>query len=163
MNGSVGMSVRLSVSHTLFTMFGSSYHHEIFKNYYQWQKWCPCKRSDVKVTEVKTQFNRFQTVTPVWIHIWWWNDAQSLSIEEVPYCFSRSSVKLQGHTVQKICQFFTQIERFRIVTPVWIDRWISNNAQSLTLYGRGALLFFDHPSNFKVPRAEKSLIWIQFE
>ena len=36
------------------------------------------QRSKVKVTEVKTQLNRFRTVTPVWIHIWWWNDAQSL-------------------------------------------------------------------------------------
>ena len=32
----------------------------------------------VKVTEVKTQLNRFRTVTPVLIHIWRWNDAQSL-------------------------------------------------------------------------------------
>ena len=31
----------------------------------------------VKVTEVTTQLNRFRTVTPVWIHIWW-NDAYSL-------------------------------------------------------------------------------------
>ena len=36
------------------------------------------KRSKVKVTEVKTQFSRFLTVNPVWIHIWWWNDAWSL-------------------------------------------------------------------------------------
>ena len=34
--------------------------------------------SKVKVTEVTTQLNRFRTVTPVWIHIWWWNDAYSL-------------------------------------------------------------------------------------
>ena len=34
------------------------------------------QRSKVKVTEVTTQLNRFRTVTPVWIHIWWWNDAQ---------------------------------------------------------------------------------------
>ena len=33
------------------------------------------QRSKVKVT---TQLNRFRTVTPVWIHIWWWNDAYSL-------------------------------------------------------------------------------------
>ena len=32
----------------------------------------------VKVTEVKTEFNRFRSVTPVWIHTWWWNDSQSL-------------------------------------------------------------------------------------
>ena len=38
------------------------------------------QRSKVKVTEVTTQLNRFQTVTPVWIHIWWWNDAYSLMI-----------------------------------------------------------------------------------
>ena len=34
----------------------------------------------VKVTEVTTQLNRFRTVTPVWIHIWWWNDAYSLML-----------------------------------------------------------------------------------
>ena len=36
------------------------------------------QRSKVKVTEVTTQLNRFQTVTPVWMHIWWWSDAYSL-------------------------------------------------------------------------------------
>ena len=187
------------------------------------------QRSKVKVTEVKTQLSRFWTVTPVWIHIWQWNDAQSLimlrrgavlflkvicqisrshgtknrwfwpklsvsglllkfeftngyemmhkagssieevpycfwkssvkfqghtgqkmadfdpnlafpdcnsslnwpmamkwctklwsSIGEVPYCFSRSSIKFQGHTGQKKSPIFTWIEYFRIVTPVWI-------------------------------------------
>ena len=36
------------------------------------------QKSKVKVTEVKTQLIRFRTVTPVWIHIWWWYDTQSL-------------------------------------------------------------------------------------
>ena len=36
------------------------------------------QRSKIKVTEVNTQLNRFRTVTLVWIHIWWWNDAYSL-------------------------------------------------------------------------------------
>ena len=36
------------------------------------------QRSKVKVTEVMTQLYCFRTVTPVWIHIWWWNDAYSL-------------------------------------------------------------------------------------
>ena len=76
---SVCLSVCPSVRHTFLTMFPSSYHHEIFRSYYQWQKWRPCKRSrsKVKVTEVTTQLYRFRTVTPVWIHIWWWNDAYS--------------------------------------------------------------------------------------
>ena len=38
------------------------------------------QRSKVKVTEVTTQLNRFRTVTQVWIHIWWWNDAYSLML-----------------------------------------------------------------------------------
>ena len=38
------------------------------------------QRSKVKVTEVATQLSRFRTVTPVWIHIWWWNDTYSLML-----------------------------------------------------------------------------------
>ena len=78
------LSVCLSVCHTFLTMFPSSYHHKIFRSYYQWQKWYPWKgqgqRSKVKVTEVTTQLNRFRTVTPVWIHICWWNHAYGLMI-----------------------------------------------------------------------------------
>ena len=36
------------------------------------------QRSKVKVIEVKTQLSHFRTITPVWTHIWQWNDAQSL-------------------------------------------------------------------------------------
>ena len=38
------------------------------------------QRSKVKVTEVMTRLSRFRTVTLVWIHIWWWNDAHSLML-----------------------------------------------------------------------------------
>ena len=77
---SVRPSVCPSVCHSFLTMFLSSYHLEIFRSYYHLQTWCPCKRSrsKVKVTEVMTSFSRFRTVTPVWIDIWRWNDAQSL-------------------------------------------------------------------------------------
>ena len=85
--GSHAQMVTKFGSQIFATKFGfvpdwSSYHHEIFRSYYQWQKWRPCKRSrsKVKVTEVNTQLSRFRTVTPVWIHIWWWNDAQSLML-----------------------------------------------------------------------------------
>ena len=57
---SVCLSVRLSVCHTFFTMFPSSYHHEIFRSYYHGQKWCPCKRSK---SEVKGQGHRGQHPT----------------------------------------------------------------------------------------------------
>ena len=52
---SVCPSVCLSVCHTFLTMFPSSYHHDIFRSYYQWQKWRPCKRSR---SEVKGQGHR---------------------------------------------------------------------------------------------------------
>ena len=79
---SVRPSLCQTVCCTFLTMFPSTYHHEIFRSYYQWQKWRPCKRSrsKVKVTEVNTQLSHFRTITPVWIHIWWWNDAQSLML-----------------------------------------------------------------------------------
>ena len=64
------------------------------------------QRSKVKVTEVTTQLNRFRTVTPVWIQIWWWNDAYSFMLLRRGFLlFFRSSVKLQGHTAQKIVEF----------------------------------------------------------
>ena len=38
------------------------------------------QRSKVKVTEVNNQHSCFRTVSWVRIHIWWWNDAQSLML-----------------------------------------------------------------------------------
>ena len=64
------------------------------------------QRSKVKVTEVTTQLNRFRTVTPVWIHIWWWNDTYSLMLlRRGALFFLKSSVKFQGHTALKIVEF----------------------------------------------------------
>ena len=48
-------SVCLSVRQTLFAMFPSLHHPEIFRSYYQSEKWCPCKRSR---SEVKGQGHR---------------------------------------------------------------------------------------------------------
>ena len=63
-------------------------------------------RSKVKVTEVITQLSLFRTVTPVWIHILWWNDAYSLMLLRWgALLFLRSSVKYQGHTAKKIFEF----------------------------------------------------------
>ena len=51
------------------------------------------------------------------------------SIEEMPYYFTRSSVKFQGHTPKKSSNL-TQIGRFRTVTQVLIHQWLRNCAQS---------------------------------
>ena len=108
---SVCPSVCLSVRHTFLTMFPSSYHHKIFRSCHHGPGYIHAKgqgqRSKVKVTEVTTLLSRFRTVTPVWIHIRWWNDIYIAwcCLGEVPYCFSRSSVKVQGHTTLKIVEF----------------------------------------------------------
>ena len=82
------------------------------------------------------------------------------SIEEVPYCFSRSYVKLQGHTAKKL-MILTQIGRFRTVTPVWIHWWLWNVAKLETAKKRCPIVFQGHPSNFKVTRDKTSPILTQ--
>ena len=42
----------------------------------------------------------------------------------------------------KVTEVNTQLSRFRTVTPVWFQIWWWNDAQSLMLLRRGALLFF---------------------
>ena len=84
---SVCLSVRLSVRLSV-TPFWLCSHHWIIMKFSEVitndQRKVHAKgqgqRSKVKVTEVTTQLNRFRTVTPVWIHIWWWNDAYSLML-----------------------------------------------------------------------------------
>ena len=80
-------------------------------------------------------------------------------IGEVPYCFSRSSLKFQGHTGQKICRFWPELGVSHTVTPVWIHQWLWNDAQSLKQHMRGALVFQGHSSNFKVTRDKNCRFW----
>ena len=83
MNGSVRLSVCLSV-----TPFSLCSHQRIIMKFSgvitndkgDVHTKGQGQRSKVKVTEVKTKFRRFRTVTPVWINIWWWNDAQTLML-----------------------------------------------------------------------------------
>ena len=84
-----------SLRFALFTIFPSSYYHEIFRSYYHGQKRCPCKRSrsKVKVTEVNTQLSRFRTLN------------SSLNSHMAMKSCTRSFVKFQGHTALKIVEF----------------------------------------------------------
>ena len=109
-------------------------------------------RSMQKV-KVKGQGHR----SPIWIHIWWWNDTHSLMncLREVPYCLSRSSVKFQGHTALKIIKF----------DPYWAfpDWYSSLNSPMGTkcftklevAQKRCPIIFQGHPLNFKVTRLKK--------
>ena len=81
----------------IFPSFGKMYSFIFLKN---------CLAAKVKVTEIKTQLSRFRTITPVWFHIWWWNDAQCLVLfRRGALLISRSSVKFQGHTAKKNHRF----------------------------------------------------------
>ena len=83
------------------------------------------------------------------------------SIEEVPYCFWRSSVKFQGHTALKIIKF----------DPNWVfpDCNSSSNSPMAmkcctkleTAKDRCPIVFQCHPSNFKVTRYKTSPILTQ--
>ena len=83
------------------------------------------------------------------------------SIVEVPYCFSRSYVKFQGHTALKIVEF----------DPNWAfpDSNSSKNSPMAmkcctkleTAKERCPIVFQGHPSNFKVTRDKTSPILTQ--
>ena len=83
------------------------------------------------------------------------------SIEEASYCFSRSSVKFQGHTALKMVEF----------DPNWVFP-DCNSSLSLpmamkyctkleTAKARCPIVFQGHPSNFKVTRDKTSPILTQ--
>ena len=83
------------------------------------------------------------------------------SIEEVPYCFSRSSVKFQGHIALKIIEF----------DPNWAFPDCNSSLNSPmamkcctkleTAKKRCPIVFQGHPSNFKVTRDKTSPILTQ--
>ena len=83
------------------------------------------------------------------------------SIEEVPYCFSRSSVKFQGHIALKIVDF----------DPNWAFPDCNSSLNSPmamkcctkleTAMKRCHIVFQGHPSNFKVTRGKTSPILTQ--
>ena len=83
------------------------------------------------------------------------------SIVEVPYCFSRSYIKLQGHTALKIVVF----------DPNWVFPDCNSSLNSPmamkcctkleTAKERCPVVFQGHSSNFKVTRYKTSPIFIQ--
>ena len=96
-----------------------------------------------KKLSILTQIRRFQTVTPVWIHIWWWNDAYSLiMLRRGALLFFKVIHQNFKVTRLKKSSILTQIRCFRTVTPVWIHIWWWNDAYSLIMLRRDALLFF---------------------
>ena len=66
-----------------------------------------------------------------------------IGIKYAPYCFSWSSVKFQGHTGQKIANFYPNGVRFWTSCNSSLNTIMAtNDAQSFKRYTRGAILFF---------------------
>ena len=166
MNGIFCPSVRLSVCHNFLTMFPSSNHHEIFRSYYHDQSKVHAKgqgqRSKVKVTEVTTQLNRFRTVTPVWIHRWWWNDAYSLMLlRRGALLFFKVIRQISRSNSTKIVEFDTDY-----AIPDCNSSLNSPMAKKLytkleVAQKRCPIVFQGHTSNCKVTRLKKSSILTQ--
>ena len=83
-------------------------------------------------------------------------------LEEVPYCFSRSYVKFQGHTAHKIVDFdpnwaFPDCNS-SLNSPMAM-KWCTKHEAAQE---RCPIVFQCHLSNFKDTRGKKSLILTQF-
>ena len=128
---------RLSVHHTFLTMFPlwlciiMKFSGVITSDRRDIHAKVQGQRLKIKVTEGTTQFYRFRTVTPVWLHIWWWNDAYSLiMLRRGALLFFKVIHQIsRSHRTRKL-PILTRIERFRTVTPV-IHRGVWDYAQSL--------------------------------
>ena len=122
-----------------------------FQELLQMTKWCPCKgsRSSVKVTEVKTQFSCLRTVLPVWIHIWCWNDAQSLMLLMRGALLFFKSIRQISMPHSYEMSILTQIGHFRTVFPYHgyaMRKILPLCRKTVTCKSKGFLYLFGHNS-----------------
>ena len=83
------------------------------------------------------------------------------SIVEVPYCFSRSSVKFQGHTALKIVEFDSKWPFPDCNSSLNSPMAMKCCTKLETAKERCPIVFQGHPSNFKVTRYKTSPILTQ--
>ena len=83
------------------------------------------------------------------------------SIEEVPYCFWRSSVKFQGHIALKIVEFDPNRAFPDCNSSLNSPMAMKCCTKLKTAKKRCPIVFQGHPSNFKVTRDKTSLILTQ--
>ena len=82
-------------------------------------------------------------------------------LEEVPYCFSRSSVKFQGHTALKIVKFDPEWEFPDYNSSLNSPMAVKCCTKLETAKEWCPVVFQGHPSNFKVTRDKTSPILTQ--
>ena len=176
MNGLVCLSIRLSVcpsvSLSIMPFSQCSCYHIIIKlsgditiSKCEAHAESQGQRSKVKITMVKIKLPQlvcFRTIIPVQIHMWLWNNAQSFKwYIRGALLFLRSSSKFNGNMSKKNWWFL----------PHWPKLNSCLNSQIATkccakleiAQKRCTIVFQGYLSNFKVTRAEKSIIWLWFE
>ena len=95
-----------------------------------------------------------------------WNFQEFLPVTKV---MSMQKVRGQRSKLQRSKQILPQFRCCLTVTPVWIHRWLQNNAQSLKWPKRGALLIFkvihqiSRSHRPKNRRLSASGLWLQFQ
>ena len=85
------------------------------------------------------------------------------SIGEVPYCFSQSSIKFQGHTGQKKITNFDPNCVFPHCDSSLTSSMDMKWCKKLDVVWKCSIVFQGRPSNFTVTWAEKFTILIQFK
>ena len=83
------------------------------------------------------------------------------SIEEVPYCFSRSSIKFQGHIALKMVKFDSNLAFPDCNSSLNSPMAMKFCTKLETAKKRCPIVFQGHPSNFKVTRDKTSPILTQ--
>ena len=87
------------------------------------------------------------------------------SIEKMPYCFSRSSIKFQGHTGPKKMPILNGIGHFHAVIPVEFTDGFEMMHKAWRGIEEAPIIFRGHPSNFKIIWAKKiddlNPIWLR--
>ena len=83
------------------------------------------------------------------------------STVEVPYCFSRSYVKFQGHTALKLVEFDPNWAFPDCNSSLNLPMAMKCCTKLETAKERCSIVFLGHPSNFKVTRYKTSPILTQ--
>ena len=96
-----------------------------------------------KKSLILTLFERFRTVTQIWIHWWLRNDAWNWKRHRRGVLLFFNVICLISWSWETTkCQFSTRFEHFRTVSPSQMHWWLWNNTQSWKGHGRRSLLFF---------------------
>ena len=161
---------RTSVRHAFFALSPPLHHHDNFRGHNHKQSVVHAKSlgqlPKIEVKDVKTilpQFGCLRTICSFNSQMatkWYTKLKTCRKGALLSYNVICQIVRSRGPQKSTI---LTPTERSRVVTPIWIHRWLRSSTQSMKWHRRGTLLIFNviRP-NFKVIRPSKSTIGLRF-